>query len=68
MKTKCMSCGGSMKKMQNGGRTISEKAAERKSGKGKKGLYVPVDGYGKTKGLYVSLLLKLVEKKLKKQE
>lgn len=34
-----MSCGGSMKKMQNGGRTISEKAAERKSGKGK-GLYV----------------------------
>ena len=52
MKTKCMSCGGSMKKMQKGGRTISEKAAERKSGKGK-GLYVPVDGYGKTKGLYV---------------
>jgi len=34
-----MSCGGSMKTMQNGGRTISEKAAERKSGKGK-GLYV----------------------------
>ena len=39
MKTKCMSCGGSMKKMQNGGRTISEKAAERKAEKDK-GLYV----------------------------
>lgn len=40
------------KKYDNGGRTISEKAAQRKAEKGK-GLYVPVDGFEKTKGAYV---------------
>lgn len=38
-------------KYQDGGRTISAKAAERKSAKGK-GLYVPTDRT-KSKGLYV---------------
>tara|TARA_R110002126_G_scaffold26245_7_gene88919 strand:+ start:374 stop:1123 length:750 start_codon:yes stop_codon:yes gene_type:complete len=40
------------KKYQDGGRTMREKAAVRKDEKGK-GMYVPVDGYRKTKGLYV---------------
>ena len=39
-------------KYQDGGRTMREKAAVRKDEKGK-GMYVPVDGYRKTKGLYV---------------
>jgi hypothetical protein len=46
-----MQKGGMVKKYQDGGRTISERAAERKSAKGK-GLYVPTDGT-KSKGLYV---------------
>jgi len=40
-----------LKKYDDGGRTMSEKAAKRKASKGK-GLYVPVEGYTNTKGLY----------------
>ena len=40
-----------IKKYDDGGRTMSEKAAKRKAAKGK-GLYVPVEGYTNTKGLY----------------
>jgi hypothetical protein len=42
------------KKYQDGGRPITEKAAKRKAAKGK-GMYVPLEGFRKTKGLYTPL-------------
>ena len=63
MKTKCMSCGGSMKKLQNGGFPITAKAAARKVTKGKGMMtynYGTSDapGSGDNKGAYVKFAKK----------